>query len=207
MTDVAPIETGNTTEPRISYAVARLERAVRSGIAERVRPYGLTTLQYTTLSVLNRHGAPLSNAQLARRAYMTPQAMSEVIDALETKGLIRRNPHPNHGRLLPATLTAKGRRVLADCERGVDEMEDSDARRPDRPRASRVPQGAEVPRCAHSAPASRTTSDEPARARRPRPGDGYADETRASAGVTLGCLWGSAILRTDSRWRTGIGMR
>ena len=144
MTDVAPIETGNTTEPRISYAVARLERAVRSGIAERVRPYGLTTLQYTTLSVLNRHGAPLSNAQLARRAYMTPQAMSEVIDALETKGLIRRNPHPNHGRLLPATLTAKGRRVLADCERGVDEMEERDARRPDRPRARRVPQGAEV---------------------------------------------------------------
>jgi DNA-binding MarR family transcriptional regulator len=55
---------------------------------------------------------------------MTPQAMSEVIDALEKKGLIRRNPHPTHGRLLPATLTAKGRRVLADCERGVDEMEE-----------------------------------------------------------------------------------
>ena len=143
MTDLAPIETANTTEPRISYAVARLERAVRSGIAERVRPYGLTTLQYTTLSVLNRHGAPLSNAQLARRAYMTPQAMSEVIDALETKGLIRRNPHPNHGRLLPATLTAKGRRVLADCERVRRRDGGRDARRPDRPRASRVPRGTE----------------------------------------------------------------
>jgi DNA-binding MarR family transcriptional regulator len=123
MTDVAPSETPNTTEPRISYAVARLERAVRAEIAERVRPYGLTTLQYTTLSVLKRHGAPLSNAQLARRAYMSPQSMSEVIDALEKKGLIRRNPHPSHGRLLPATLTAKGRRVLVDCERMVDEME------------------------------------------------------------------------------------
>jgi DNA-binding MarR family transcriptional regulator len=76
------------------------------------------------MSVLNRHGAPLSNAQLARRAYMTPQAMSEVIDALERKGLMKRNPHPNDGRLLPATLTAKGRRVLAACEQAVDEMED-----------------------------------------------------------------------------------
>jgi DNA-binding MarR family transcriptional regulator len=123
MTDAARIEAINRTEPRISYAVARLERAVRAGIAERVRPYGLTTLQYTTLSVLSHHGAPLSNAQLARRAYMTPQAMSEVIEALETKGLIRRNPHPNHGRLLPATLTAKGRRVLVHCDTGVDEME------------------------------------------------------------------------------------
>ena len=74
--------------------------------------------------MLRRHGAPLSNAQLARRSYMTPQAMSEVIDALAKKGLIKRNPHPNHGRLLPATLTARGRRVLAACEDAVDEMED-----------------------------------------------------------------------------------
>ena len=110
-------------EPGVSYAVARLHQRLFASISERVAPYGLTTLQFTTLSVLNRHGAPLSNAQLARRSYMTPQAMSEVIDALETKGLIRRSPHANHGRLLPATLTAKGRRVLADCERGVDEME------------------------------------------------------------------------------------
>jgi DNA-binding MarR family transcriptional regulator len=124
MAEVVSIETGSgAAEPRISYAVARLERAVRAAIAERVGPHGLTTLQYTTLSVLERHGAPLSNAQLARRAYMSPQSMSEVIDALEKKGLIRRNPHPNHGRQLPATLTAKGRRVLVDCERMVDEME------------------------------------------------------------------------------------
>jgi DNA-binding MarR family transcriptional regulator len=112
-----------TAEPRISYAIARLERAVRAAIAERVAPHGLTTSQYTTLSVLHRHGEPLSNAQLARRAYMTPQSMSEVIDALEQKGLIRRNPHPNHGRLLPATLTAKGKRVLSACEREVDDLE------------------------------------------------------------------------------------
>ena len=57
-------------EPRISYVVARLECAVRQAIAERVRPHALTTLQYTTLSVLGRRGQ-LSNAQLARRSYMT----------------------------------------------------------------------------------------------------------------------------------------
>jgi DNA-binding MarR family transcriptional regulator len=111
-------------EPRISYVVARLERAVRAGINARVRPYELTTLQYTTLSVLGSMGQPLSNAQLARRAYMTPQSMIEVIDALERKGLIRRNPHPNHRRVYPAKLTAKGRRVLAACDIAVAEMEE-----------------------------------------------------------------------------------
>ena len=67
--------------------------------------------------------AELSNAQLARRAYMSPQAMSEVIEALESKGLIKRSQHPNHRRVYPATLTAKGEQVLAACERLVDEME------------------------------------------------------------------------------------
>ena len=68
---------------------------MRRAINKRVQPYDLTTLQYTTLSVLGRRGA-LSNAQLARRSYMSPQAMSEVIEALEKRGLIERSRHPHH---------------------------------------------------------------------------------------------------------------
>lgn len=102
--------------------VARLERAIRKAINEQVKPYGLTTLQYTTLSVLGARGG-LSNAQLARRAYMTPQSMSEVLDALEAKGLVERKTHPGHRRLYPATLTAQGRKVLAACDEAVDAVE------------------------------------------------------------------------------------
>ena len=109
----------------MSYAIARLHQRVFAGITERVAPYGLTALQFTTLSVLSRHGAPLSTSQLARRAFMTPQSMSEVIHALERKGLIKRDPHPNHRRTLPATLTAKGRRVLTACDAAVSEFEDA----------------------------------------------------------------------------------
>jgi DNA-binding MarR family transcriptional regulator len=113
-----------SVEPRISYVIARLERAVRAQINERLSPQGLTTLQYTTLSVLGSRGQPLSNAQLARRAYMTPQAMIEVLNALEAKGLIRRDPHPNHRRVYPASLTDEGRRVLTVCDASVEEMEE-----------------------------------------------------------------------------------
>jgi DNA-binding MarR family transcriptional regulator len=122
--DGSGTELAEAVEPRISYVVARLERAVRAAVNERVRPYELTTLQYTTLSVLGARGQPLSNAQLARRAYMTPQSMIEVIEALERKGLIRRDPHPNHRRVFQATLTAKGRRVLDACDAAVAEMEE-----------------------------------------------------------------------------------
>ena len=102
--------------------VARLERAIRKAIQERVKPYGLTTLQYTTLSVLGARGG-LSNAQLARRAYMTPQSMSEVLDALEKRGLVERTPLPGHRRIYPAALTEHGRKILAACNREVDAVE------------------------------------------------------------------------------------
>ena len=121
-------ETAQAADPTratsgVAYAIARLQQLVFAGVTERVTPYGLTTLQFTTLSVLSRHGAPLSTSQLARRSLMTPQSMSEVIHALEAKGLIVRNPHPKHRRTLPATLTAKGRRTLAVCDRAVGEFE------------------------------------------------------------------------------------
>lgn len=109
--------------PRISYVIARLERAVRQLINERVSPHGLTTLQYTTLSVLGQRGE-LSNAQLARRSYMTPQAMGEVIEALEKKGYVVRTRHPHHRRVFPAELTPKGRKVLRQCDAAVALMEE-----------------------------------------------------------------------------------
>jgi DNA-binding MarR family transcriptional regulator len=125
MSEPLRVQETDWPEPGMSYAVARLHQRVFAGVTERVAPHGLTTMQFTTLSVLDRHGAPLSTSQLARRAFMTPQSMSEVIHALERKGLIKRNPHPNHRRTLPASLTAKGRRVLAACEEAVTAFEGS----------------------------------------------------------------------------------
>jgi DNA-binding MarR family transcriptional regulator len=109
--------------PRISYAIARLHQLVFSSVSELAARQGLTALQFTTLSVLSRHGAPLSSSQLARRSFMTAQSMHEVIHRLEGEGLIERNPHPEHGRKLPASLTAKGRRVLSTCEAALADFE------------------------------------------------------------------------------------
>ena len=44
--------------------------------------------------------------------------MSEVIEALERKGLIERNQHPNHRRVLPAKLTATGVEGARGLRRG-----------------------------------------------------------------------------------------
>ena len=123
MSDGKRPEADGTAEPRISYAIARLHQLVFASVSEMAARHGLTALQFTTLSVLSRHGEPLSSSQLARRSFMTAQSMHEVIHRLEQDGLIERNPHPDHGRKLPASLTGKGRRVLAACEAAVAEFE------------------------------------------------------------------------------------
>ena len=107
---------------RVSYVIARLDRALRRQIADMVAPHGLTATQYTALSVL-RAGKGLSNAQLARRSYVTPQSMIEMLGTLEGKGLIERSPAPDHGRILRTELTAKGKRLLARCDEELDRIE------------------------------------------------------------------------------------
>ncbi|HZT54359.1 MAG TPA: MarR family transcriptional regulator, partial [Gaiellaceae bacterium] len=89
---------------------------------EALRQHGLTTPQYTALSVL-RARSGLSNAQLARRALITPQSMSEVVAALEAKGLVRRRSDPDHGRILRTELTERGAASLAAADGTVDEIE------------------------------------------------------------------------------------
>jgi DNA-binding MarR family transcriptional regulator len=111
-----------TPSPHISYVIARLERAVRREIGRLVGPKGLSVAQYTTLSIL-RSRSGLSNAQLARRLWVTPQSMNEVISALERAGLIERVPDSGNRRILRTGLTEKGRETLAVCDSEILAME------------------------------------------------------------------------------------
>lgn len=111
-------------EPRLAYVIGRLDRALRREIGALVAPYGLTVPKYTALSIL-RDRPGLSNAQLARRTYVTPQSMNEVLAALETDGLIVRSPAANHGRKVEVALSARGSEVLTACDRAVTHMENA----------------------------------------------------------------------------------
>ena len=114
--------TDDGTEPTLLYLVGRIDRVVRRAIGAVLKAQGLSVNQYTTLSVLDRRSG-LSNAQLARRALVSPQSMNEVLLTLEDRGFVRRRAHPGHGRILQARLTAKGRALLARCDADVYEVE------------------------------------------------------------------------------------
>ena len=108
--------------PNLLYLVGRIDRAVRRAIDDVLKEHGLSVNQYTTLSVLDRRSG-LSNAQLAGRALVSPQSMNEVLLRLEKLGLVRRNAHPEHGRIRQTELTPAGRKVLAACDKQVRVVE------------------------------------------------------------------------------------
>jgi DNA-binding MarR family transcriptional regulator len=114
--------TDDGNEPTLLYLVGRMDRVVRRAIGSVLKAQGLSVNQYTTLSVLARRSG-LSNAQLARRALVSPQSMNEVLLTLEERGLVRRQAHPDHGRILQARLTARGRSLLARSDADVHDVE------------------------------------------------------------------------------------
>jgi DNA-binding MarR family transcriptional regulator len=84
---------------------------VRTRLDEGLAPTGLTMPQYAVLAEIDQKGE-LSASDLAREIGMTPQTVNVLVQGLATSGLLRRDPHPTHGRILLASLTPAGRKAL-----------------------------------------------------------------------------------------------
>ena len=109
-------------DPRAGYALKRLQVALRTRMDDVLSHEGLTTPQYSALSALEQE-AGLSNAELARRSFVTPQTMIRILDLLEAAGLLARVAHPTHGRVLQVVLTEAGQARVAACHAGVNAVE------------------------------------------------------------------------------------
>jgi DNA-binding MarR family transcriptional regulator len=96
----------------------RAQQALGAAMAGALATHDVTNAQYAALSAL-RADPGLSNAELARRSFVTPQTMHEVIAQLERAGLVARQANPHHARILQRRLTGRGEAVLAACDQDV----------------------------------------------------------------------------------------
>jgi DNA-binding MarR family transcriptional regulator len=111
------------SELTASYLVGRADRIIRARLEEALVGTGLSLPEFTALSVLaSRPG--LSNARLARRSLVTPQAMHKVMRSLEDAGLVARTTPPTGGRTLEAVITESGAKMLEDVLPRVQAAED-----------------------------------------------------------------------------------
>jgi DNA-binding MarR family transcriptional regulator len=123
-------------QPDFLVQLRRTQHAVKTRLDADLAETGLTSPQFAVLAVLDREGK-LSASDLAREFGMTAQTLNVLVKALETCGLLRRSRHPTHGRILLASLTAAGRRALAQGravgvalqDRALSDLSPADRRR------------------------------------------------------------------------------
>jgi DNA-binding MarR family transcriptional regulator len=103
-------------QQRVGYVLKRAQQALGAAMAGALASHDVTNAQYAALSAL-RADPGLSNAELARRSFVTPQTMHEVIAQLERAGLVARQANPHHARILQRRLTAAAKRSLPPATR------------------------------------------------------------------------------------------
>lgn len=104
------------------FYVQQVEQHARRVLDGCLQIDGLTAGQYMALSLVVHH-EPVSSADLARRAHITPQSMGEFIKVLESKGLLERRIDVHNRRAILLESTPKGRKVLVRSEARVDQAE------------------------------------------------------------------------------------
>jgi DNA-binding MarR family transcriptional regulator len=93
----------------IGYLLRQTVHAFNTAMENGLRDHGLTSPQYGALFVLEAEPG-LSAADVARAMGTTPQAANVLIAGMEESGLVRREPHPTHGRILEVYASDEGLR-------------------------------------------------------------------------------------------------
>ena len=110
------------TSDRPGYLIKRAQAALHAQMARALHQHGVTIGQFAALTALAEEPG-LSNAELARRAFITPQSMNENLRELEQRAWITRSHHPTHGRIRQTELTAQGHATLQACDAAVTLIE------------------------------------------------------------------------------------
>ncbi|MDA8392313.1 MAG: MarR family transcriptional regulator [Actinomycetota bacterium] len=115
-------ETVGELEQSVGYLLKRAAAALRAAMDAALRPLELTVPQYACLELLSQRPG-LSNAELARGAFVTRQSMNGVLRGLQDRGLVTRPETAPHGRARPSELTPGGRQQLHAASAAVRTVE------------------------------------------------------------------------------------
>jgi DNA-binding MarR family transcriptional regulator len=110
------VELGRVMRQLVRVGSEELHRRIAQCGHPEIRPPHRNALQ-----VLDEDGTPLT--ELARRAQVTKQAMTEVVDHLERHAYVERVPDPRDGRAKLVRATALGKEASVIIRAAITELE------------------------------------------------------------------------------------
>jgi len=95
----------------LAEAFWAVTRRLREKSQETLAPWDITPAHWRALRVLRRHGV-MRLSELSDRLHIAPRSATEVVDALEGRGLVRRRPDPGDRRATLVEVTEPGAEML-----------------------------------------------------------------------------------------------
>lgn len=91
-------------------------RSLRGGMRDALAPLDLAPSHSRALGTLLRHG-PMRLGALSEHLHIAPRTATELVDALEQRGLAAREPDPSDRRATIASATDDGKHVMFEARR------------------------------------------------------------------------------------------
>jgi DNA-binding MarR family transcriptional regulator len=97
----------------LTDAFGAVARQLRERSAETLAPWDITPAHLRALRTLSRHGT-MRLSELSDRLQIAPRTATEVVDALQGRGLVRRRADPADRRATLVEVTEHGADILAE---------------------------------------------------------------------------------------------
>lgn len=100
-------------EPDVSELLVHASHALRRRWMASLEPWGVSPHEFRALRAAADH-EPARLSDLADRLRIANRSVTEVVDSLESKGLVQRSPSPTDRRAIVVSLTDEGERMMAE---------------------------------------------------------------------------------------------
>jgi DNA-binding MarR family transcriptional regulator len=98
-------------------AFGAVARRLRAASMASLSAWDVTPSQMRTIRMLASRDEGMRSSELAHHLHIAPRSATEVIDALESKGLVARTPDPTDRRATLVSLTPRGVDLMGDVRR------------------------------------------------------------------------------------------
>jgi DNA-binding MarR family transcriptional regulator len=106
----------------MGYNARRAALSIIELFLERLAPYGLKPVDFSVMSTIC-HNPGVTSRQLCATLNLLPPNLVGLIQSLEARGLIQRQPHPHDGRAVGLHPTEQGRALMEQAEQTAADLE------------------------------------------------------------------------------------
>ncbi len=109
-------------ESLVGYNARRASLVIIGTVMEHMVAHDLRIVDFSILSLV-AHNPGITSRQLSSQLNLLPPNLVGMVNALEKRQLIARQPHPDDGRALGLHLTEPGAVLMAEAEQTIERLE------------------------------------------------------------------------------------